>query len=176
MTKLAMIPASIAAAAILVSSAVAQEVDPADVESIDAIVTAVYDVISGPAGERRDWERFRSLFVDGARLIPVGRVQGGSVQTRVMSPEEYAERTGPVLEQAGFFEREIGRVTERYGRIAHLFSAYESRRTAEDAQPFARGINSFQLMHDGDRWWVVSIFWQSETPEFPIPGRYLGTG
>jgi len=90
------------------------------------------------------------------------------------APESYVEQNGAALEQGGFFETEIGRVTERFGLIAHAFSAYESKRSVSDAEPFARGINSFQLMYDGDRWWVVSIFWQSEGPNNPIPARYIG--
>lgn len=146
----------------------------ADVESIDAIIAAVYEVISGPAGERRDWDRFRSLFVPGARLIPTGRAADGTVRHRVMTPDEYATTSGPVLEERGFFEAEIGRTTERFGNIAHLFSSYDSKRTLADPEPFARGINSFQLLYDGARWWIVSIFWDSETPDNPIPPRYLG--
>jgi len=152
----------------------AQQADPADVSSIDAIVAAVYDVISGPPGQARNWERWSSLFVDGARLIPVGRGADGIVRHRVMTPADYVAQNGPRLEQSGFFEREIGRVTEEFGQIAHLFSAYESRRSADDAEPFARGINSFQLVNDGTRWWVVSILWDSERPDNPIPSRYLG--
>ncbi|HSG06757.1 MAG TPA: hypothetical protein VLA36_00265 [Longimicrobiales bacterium] len=151
-----------------------QESDPADVSSIDGIVAAVYDVISGPAGEARDWDRWRSLFMDGARLIPVGRAQDGSVRHRVITPDEYAAGSGPVLERDGFFEREIGRVQESFGQVAHLFSAYESRRSPLDEEPFARGINSFQLFNDGTRWWVVSIMWDSERPGNPIPDRYIG--
>ena len=44
---------------------------PDDVKSIDSIIAATYDVISGPAGDR-DWDRFRSLLIPEARLIPVG--------------------------------------------------------------------------------------------------------
>lgn len=152
----------------------AQEADPTDVSSIDAIITAVYDVISGPAGEARDWDRWRSLFIEGARLIPVVRTPEGAVQPRVMTPEDYVQMAGDALQRNGFFEIEIGRVTESFGQIAHLFSAYESRRNADDAEPFARGINSFQLMNDGTRWWVVSIMWDSERPDNPIPDRYIG--
>jgi len=167
----------IAAACLLLPAASplsAQEADPADVESIDAIIAAVYDVISGPAGQARDWDRWRSLFVEGARLIPVGRAPDGSVRHRVMSPEDYVEMSGAALERNGFFEVEVGRVMESFGQIAHLFSTYESRRNADDAEPFARGINSFQLMNDGSRWWVVSIMWDSERPDNPIPERYIG--
>ena len=146
---------------------------PADVASMDAIMAAVYDVISGAAGEERDWDRFRSLFVSGARLIPTGRDQAGNVRHRVLTPEEYIESSGPFLMERGFFESEIGRVVERYGPVVHLMSAYESRYREEDPEPFQRGVNSFQLFDDGQRWWVVSIYWSAETPENPIPERYL---
>ena len=151
--------------------------DPADVASIDAIITALYDVISGDAGVARDWDRFRSLFVPGATLSPVGRPGGGSTYARrVIMPDEYAEGVGESLETNGFHEVEIHRVTEEYGVIAHAFSSYESRRSASDAEPFARGINSIQLMNDGSRWWVVSIFWLGEGPGHPIPAQYLPGG
>jgi hypothetical protein len=159
---------------VLAAPAAAQEADPADVGSIDAIVAAVYDVISGPAGEARDWDRWRSLFIPEARLIPTGVNPNGQVGYRVMTPEDYAQNSGPYLEETGFFEVEVGRVTEEFGQIAHLFSSYESRRTLEDEEPFARGINSFQLFSDGQRWWVVSIMWDSERPTNPIPERYIG--
>ena len=148
--------------------------DPADVASIDAIITAVYDVISGDAGVARDWDRFRSLFAPGATLSPVGRPGGGSTYARrVITPDEYAEGVGESLESNGFHEVEIHRATEEYGVIAHAFSTYESRRNASDREPFARGINSIQLMNDGERWWVVSIFWLGEGPDHPIPAKYL---
>lgn len=150
--------------------------DPADVESVDAIIAALYDVISGPAGQERDWDRFHSLFADGARLIPTRRDQAGTVRHQVWTPAEYAERAGASLTRDGFFEREIGRVEERFGNVVHVFSAYDSKRTEDDAEPFARGINSIQLLDTGDRLWVMSIFWESETAANPIPERYLRPG
>lgn len=147
--------------------------NPADVSSVDAIMAAVYDVISGPAGQKRNWDRFRSLFVPGARLIPAVRQEDGSTRAVVLTPEDYITRSARQLEERGFFEREIHRVTEAYGDVVHVFSTYESRRTLADPQPFTRGINSFQLMKDGNRWWVVTIFWFSERPDVPIPPRYL---
>lgn len=142
---------------------------PADVESIDAIMAAVYDVISGPAGQVRDWDRFRSLFVPDARLIPTGKRPDGTRTIRALTVDEYARNIGPQLERGGFFERELGRKVERYGSVVHLMSAYDSKRTLADAQPFARGVNSFQLWNDGTRWYVVTIFWEGETPENPVP-------
>jgi hypothetical protein len=163
--------------AVITSPAAAQETtvpaaNPADVASIDAILSALYGVISGPAGQARDWDRFRSLFAPGARLIPVARPQGGPARPVVWTPDEYAERAGAGLQQNGFFEDEIGRTTETFGAVTHAFSAYQSRRTA-DGEVFARGINSIQLVNDGTRWWVVSIFWDSETPANPIPAKYI---
>ncbi len=146
--------------------------NPADVESVDAIIAAVYDVISGPAGQPRDWDRMRSLFVPGARLIPTFRDSTGARALRVQSVEDWIAVADRPLVQNGFFERELHRVTEQYGNIVHLFSAYDSKRT-RDSEPFARGINSFQLLNDGHRWWVVTIFWQGESPDNPIPAKYL---
>lgn len=146
---------------------------PEDVESIDAIMRAIYDVISGPAGQKRDWDRFRSLMAPGARLIPTGRRADGTGGMRVWTAEEYIQTAGPQLETSGFFEREIGRKLERYGNVVHLMSAYDSKRTLSDSAPFARGVNSFQLFFDGKRWWVVTIFWEQETPANPIPASLL---
>ena len=153
---------------------VAQEADPADVESIDAIIRAVYDVISGEAGERRDWDRWHSLFAEGATLSAVGQGPEGPARRAIMTPQSWIDRSGTMIERDGFVEAEIGRVTEQFGLIAHAFSTYESYRSASDDTPFARGINSFQLMNDGNRWWVVSVFWQQEDARYPIPGRYIG--
>ena len=147
--------------------------NPRDVESVDAILGALYAVISGDSGVARNWDRFRSLFAPGARLIPVGQRQGGAVGARVLTPEEYIQRAGPMLVNSGFHEREIARRSESYGRITHAFSTYESRRKATDAAPFMRGINSIQLFNDGTRWWVQTIFWWGETPDTPLPPRYL---
>jgi len=146
---------------------------PADVASVDAIVAAVYDVISGPAGQPRNWNRFRSLFTPGARLIPTGRRSAGAGLIRPWTVEEYIANAGASLERSGFFERELGRKAERYGNIVHLMSAYDSRRTLADAAPFARGVNSFQLWSDGTRWWVVTVFWEAEGPGTPIPADLL---
>ena len=149
---------------------------PADVADPDAIIAALYNVISGPAGQPRDWNRFRSLFAAGARLVPVARnAQTGEIGSIVLDPEGYMGRSAERLEKNGFYEKEIARRTERFGTMLHAFSTYESRHKAEDASPFARGINSIQLYHDGKRWWIVTVMWQAETPEYQLPRQYLRT-
>lgn len=146
---------------------------PADVKSVDAILSALYDVISGPAGQARDWNRFRSLFVAGARLIPLAQKKEGGYETHVLSPDDYVTRAQGAFDKQGFFEHEISRRTHRWSHIVEVFSVYESRHAADEAKPFARGINSIQLMYDGGRWWVVTIMWQAETPQNQLPARLL---
>jgi hypothetical protein len=148
--------------------------NPADVSSRDAIMAATYDVISGPAGKKRDWNRFLSLFAPGARLAAVDKNHDGQLVVHVFSPEDYVKLAEPYFVKEGFFERESSRTLESWANIEQVFSTYESRHAAEDAKPFARGTNSFQLFNDGKRWWVVTIYWQEETAETPLPKKYLG--
>ena len=147
-----------------------------DFSSIDGIINAAYDVISGPAGQARDWERERALFFPGARLIPTATVPGRNdvdLAPVILDVEGYIERVEPIFAKSGFYEIEVARRTEQFGQIAHVWSTYESRHYEKDPEPFMRGINSFQLFHDGARWWIVNIYWQHETTEHPIPEKYL---
>jgi len=146
---------------------------PADVASPEAIVTALYDVISGDAGVERDWDRFRSLFHPTARLMPSGVNAQGAGVARSITPEDYIERSGPVLTRDGFHEREIARKAERFGHMVHVWSTYDSVHSLSDPAPFMRGINSIQLFHDGSRWWVMNVYWLAESPGTPIPPEYL---
>lgn len=147
--------------------------NPKDVESIDAIIASLYNVISGPAGEVRNWDRMRTLFIPEAKMIATGKKPDGSMARRVMTVEDYIKTSGPFLEKNGFFEREIGRTTDRFGAVVHVFSTYDSKKTLQDEKPFMRGINSIQLWFDGGRWWVVSVFWQAESPDNPLPEKYI---
>jgi hypothetical protein len=147
--------------------------NPADVASIDAIVKALYESISGPKAQPRDFERLRTLFAPNARMIPTGVAADGKARLRNWNVEEYITAAGPGLMANGFFEREIGRTTESYGNVWHIMSAYDSRYTLADAKPFARGINSIQLFNGGDRWYIVSVFWDSERPGNPIPAERI---
>ncbi len=142
-----------------------------DVASIDAIIAALYDVISGPAGQARDWNRLRSLFVPTGRMMPVGVRPDGSAVMRLMQVNDYIASSGPLLLEKGFRERELARRTEQFGEIAHVFSTYEG--TIEGEEHPMRGINSLQLMHDGKRWWIVSLMWEAESPKLSLPAKYL---
>lgn len=147
--------------------------NPSDVATLDAILAAVYDSISGAKGKTRNWDRFRSLFIPGARLIPTFKRPAGDFVSRVLTPEEFITSSGKFMEEQGFFEHGIANHVEQFGNIAHAFSVYEGRHDTADAKPFVRGINSIQLMNDGKRWWVVTIFWQAEDAANPLPQKYL---
>jgi hypothetical protein len=156
---------------------------PEDVKSIDAIVAAVYECISGPAGKARDWERFRSLMLPDGRLMAIREPRAADPRTAgapqahndttPMSVDAYVAQANTGMVTSGFFERGIANKVEAYANMAEVWSTYESRRSKDDAKPFARGINSFQLMKDGDRYWIVQIFWDAERPDTPIPAKYL---
>ena len=150
--------------------------DPSDVESIEAIVAAAYEVISGPAGQKRDWKRERSLFISGARLIPTAVDAGRNdvdLAPQVLDVDAYIARVEPYFATAGFYENEVARRVEQFGQIAHVWSTYESRHDPNDAKPFMRGINSIQLFNDESRWWILSIYWQHESSQHAIPEEYL---
>jgi hypothetical protein len=142
------------------------------VKSPVAIVGALYVVLSWPRGTTRNWDRFRGLFADGARLIATRKDSAGPARPTVLTADEYASVAGPALE-GGVYQREVTRSIQQFGAIAHVFSTYECRRTTSDEKPFQRGINSIQLMNDGTRWWIMSVSWDSERPGMPIPAKYL---
>jgi hypothetical protein len=142
----------------------------ADTDSIETVVKAVYDSISGPAGPR-DWVRFRALFADGARLISIRATPEGPA-ANMMSPDDYVQRTTANFARNGFFESAVSQRVETFGSIAHVFSTYESRRAPAE-KPSARGINSIQLMKQGKEWKVVTILWDSEREGNAIPEKYL---
>ena len=150
-----------------------------DVDTVEHIVAALYDVISGPAGQR-DWERFRSLFLPDGR-IGVVRPQTPATKdaparegdTVFLTPGMYAERDDPYFKAHGFFERSIANRVEEFGNLAQVWSTYESRNAKEDKQPFARGINSIQIVYAQGRFWIASVLFDDERPGVTLPDKYL---
>jgi hypothetical protein len=141
-----------------------------DVATIDGMIRAWYEVVSVPAGRQPDWGRDRSLYIPDLRFVVVG-VENGKPYARTLSHQSYVDREDAALSK-GFFEREIHRVTERFGSIAHVWSTYESRAT-ENGPVTARGINSIELFWDGSRWWIANGIWTEETKDNPIPPAFL---
>ena len=144
--------------------------EPADVASPEAIVQAVYTVISGPMGAPRDWPRLRSLMAPGAIFVVTGAGTDGAVRTRSFSVEEYIAASSKAIASMAFYEHGVVSQVWRYAHIATVVSPYESRHAPADA-PFQRGINTFQLANDGTRWRIIAISWEGETPAFPLPAE-----
>lgn len=154
------------------TSVFAQDKYANDVTSEDAIIQAMYDCISGPKGEQRDWDRMKYLMTPDAKLIPTRPGQDGKRVPCYLTIEQFIEQGDQWLIDNGFFEEEVSRTTESFGLITHVWSTYQSKWTP-DGKPFSRGINSVQLMNDGDRWWIINIYWVAETEDNPLPKKYL---
>src|SRR5438128_12492707 len=109
------------------SKAVERPANPADVESIEAIIAAAYDSISGPAGKRRDWDRMRSLFIAGARLIPTAKDAGkpdAHLAPQVLDIEGFIARAEQAFEKTGFYEKEVARRSQQFRQMVQLWSTY----------------------------------------------------
>lgn len=150
----------------------AVELIPDDRALVQSQIDALYEVLSGPAGDR-DWDRFKSLFVDGARMTQVFHRQDGTGGVSSQSTDEFGERSGEYLKTHAFYETELSSRVEIYGGLAHAWSTYESRRDPE-GEPFMRGINSIQLVKapGKDVWKILAVTWDSEGSGVEIPARY----
>src|ERR1700734_2381360 len=151
---------------------------PGDVDTVDHLVHSIYDVISGPAGKPRDWNRFLSLFLPEGRLGPIrgGTSATGEPQQEdvvFITPDGFVDRDDPYFKANGFFERPIANRIEEFGNLVQVWSSYESRHTADDSKPFARGINSMQIVHARGRFWIASIMWDAERPGLTLPDKYV---
>jgi len=149
----------------------AQKDYSADVKSADAIIAALYDVISGDPNTPRDWDRFKNLFKPEARLIPTRKSDKSELTIKSLTPDEYVQLFSSRI-STGFFERELHHKIETYGTLVHIFSTYETKEK-KDGPVTNRGINSIQLFYDGTRYYVVTIFWCAENTGFPLPDHYL---
>lgn len=152
---------------------------PEDVASIEAIVDAAYEAVSRAPGESFQWDRWRTLFLPGALLVPNEEQTGG--EFRILSVDEFiAWVDGWYAESApiggpgdkGFVEAEIHSTVQHYGDIAHVMSTYARRYWGAD-ETLGRGINSMQLVHREGRWWIAGVVWDEEPGAGPIPAEYL---
>lgn len=142
-------------------------------EKLDKTIKTLYSAISGAAGEQRDTVLIRSLFSAEGRLSPIGKNKEGRITNRVLSVSQYLSGLTRLTKEKGFFEKELFRKTDVFGNMAQILSTYQSFHNADDKVPFQRGINSLQLMYDGADWKILSITWNAESDEYPIPKEYL---
>lgn len=142
-----------------------------DISTLDGIMKAFYETITGPAGQPRQWGRDRTLYVPGVRFVATG-TSNGKISAKVMDHQTYVDLVNDDFVRNGFFEKEIHRVARTFGNITHVFSTYETRRTA-DGPVIERGVNSVELFYDGKRWWIASATWDQERSDNPIPKELL---
>lgn len=160
------------------SSTAAAQITAEDVSSPEAIVAAAYEEVARRPGENYNWNREVSLYLPSTRMYPNTEQTDG--EFRPMSVEEFrtwaeevnAEYLAAGNEDKGFVEEQIHAVVHRYGDIAHVMSTYQKHFWGSD-EILGRGINSFQLVRQDGRWWIVSIAWDEETGAGPIPAEYL---
>lgn len=141
------------------------DANPADVASIDGIMKAFYETISGGKGVPRQWSRDRTLYIPDIRFVALD-TRDGKVVARVMDHRSYVNGSNEYFVSEGFTERETKRVVRRFGNIAHVFSAYEF--TTADGKSKGNGVNSVELFWDGSRWWISAASWDEERPDNPI--------
>lgn len=133
-----------------------------DEEAIGAAIDEMYAMISGPAGPR-DWSRQEKCFLPEARQVRTWVDEQGRAVKKSMGLQEYSRDTQPFFDANDFFEVETSRRIDMFGNIAHVWSAYEARRSPDDATPERRGINSIQLFKDPDRGWrIIHMIWDNE--------------
>jgi hypothetical protein len=144
---------------------------PADVASIDAIVLATYDAISGENNSGPDMTRFQSLFAPDAQMIDVS-YRNGAPAMNVRSIQQFVDAVKGRQGRPGRYEREVARRTEQYGNLAQVWSTNKYGQ-AGNATPDGYGINSISLTYDGLRWWIIAVSWKNETPGQSVPAEYM---
>ena len=137
--------------------------------TLPELLKAVDEAVSGPGNKDRTC--LRQILTPDARLIPVGKGQDGTWAPHVLTVDDYVTRVAKRGDKV-FYERQVKYSVEQYGHIAHLWSTYEVRDTP-DGKAEIRGINSMQAVYDGAQWRLIEILWQAETPDEPIPAKYL---
>jgi hypothetical protein len=137
--------------------------------TLDELIKAIDDAVSGPGD--KDRACLKALLLPEARLSPLSKTQDGSYSPHILTVDGWIEAVRK-RGSAAFYERQVKVSSDVYGHIAHLWSTYEIRPTP-DGKAQVRGINSIQAINDGNRWRVVEILWEAETPAETIPARYL---
>lgn len=125
-----------------------------DVKSIDAIIDAYYDVISGSSDDPWQFERDHYIHSDHAVIIRLDN--NGNADAHSLEAEYIPMGLAP---KENFYEKELKRIVSQFGNVAQVWSAYEIRSNPEIASN-VRGLNSIQLHFEKGRWWIDSWSFQ----------------
>ena len=155
--------------------------NPGDVDTVDHLVASLYDVVSGPAGQR-DWDHFRALFVPDGQIAWINPESAATKDKPArtgdavfLTPDMFVQQNDTYFKANGFFERSIAKRVEEFGNLVEVWSTKESRDAKDDAQPSSRGIDSFQIVRAHGRFWIASLIFDDERPGVTLPAKYLKT-
>ena len=143
------------------------------VQTIDKTIKTLYSILSAEADEIHNWELFLYLFHPEGKMIQYANNIDGLLEITFMSPKEYVNTIGKYLDERSFYEKEIYKKIDTYGSLAHVLSTYQSYRSKFDKKPYFTGLNSFQLVYQHRRWWIINNFWTREAIAEPFPKEFL---
>ena len=146
---------------------------PEDVSTIDGMIKAYYEIVSGPAGQPRQWDRDATLYIPNVRFVIISEDATGKATAESMTHQEFVDTSEASIGGKAFYEHEVHRITQRAGNIAHVFSTAE-RSSSPDGKVEGRGIDSLELFWDGKRWWITAAnLWDINTTKHPLPPEFL---
>jgi hypothetical protein len=146
---------------------------PEDVSTIDGMIKAYYEVVSGPAGQRRQWDRDATLYIPNVRFVILSEDATGKTTAQSMTHQEFVDMSQASMGGKAFYEHEVHRITQRAGNVVHVFSTAE-RSSSPDGKVEGRGIDSIELFWDGKRWWITGAnLWDLNTTKHPLPAEFL---
>ena len=142
-----------------------------DIKSIDGITNLMLDILSGPQGEKRDWELYKSLFSEGATMHIVNPNAPIGKQMKTIPIDEFVEKYSAAYSRDGFFEEATGLVVNEFNGVANAFQSFYCKNLIGTYEN--RGVNTYQLIFADDRWWITNIAFANETEESKVPKKYL---
>ena len=144
-----------------------------DVSTIDGIVKAYYEVVSGPADQPRQWDRDATLYIPNVRFIIIRQEEAGKTTAQSMTHQEFVDSSDASLRGKAFYEHEVHRITHRAGNVAHLLSTSEHA-SSSTGPVEGRSVDSLELFWDGTRWWITNVsIWDVESSRHPLPAEFL---
>ena len=146
---------------------------PEDVSTIDGMVRAYYEVVSGPAEKKREWGRDATLYVPGIRFLIFREDKNGKTSVRTLTHQEFVDESQAAMAGKAFYEREVHRIAHRAGNVAHVFCTAEQAYSPTGPVE-GRSIDSLEMYWDGSRWWITNAnIWEVDTKARPLPKEFL---
>ena len=137
----------------------------------ESVTEAFLDFISFEKGEIKNWDDCRNLFLPTAQFLSINKKAPVNRQIRVQNLEEFVRYGGPQYSKNGFEEKTIGISVNQFNDIATVFQSFHCK--TPDGSYEAQGINSYQLVHMNERWWISNLMFTNETEENPLTKEFL---